>query len=204
MSIKGDWVKLAKGWNIFGKIAAYCNGLFQLIQRSVTWTTWDSEGVFSAFLFYLYLLCILVAVFFTYITQNSSMRCSNFLYIWIGCVYSCFIYVCPTSRNSEQTQLPCQVTHWITKSFYYISQCIHTNIIFNLHSLGWRCYLRRLFDCKDIGVSDIYSNNTTFLHLIFLLYFNEFLSYILKVFLQCLNSYYSELMTIHALNSFKY
>ena len=118
--------RICQGLEIFGKIAAYCKLIVSAIQRFVTWPTWDFEWVFSAFLSYLYLFMYLIAVNFIYNTQNSFMWCSDFLYRWIDCVFSCFMCVWPTTKNSDLPQLPCQVNSlnhwkcWLHKPNFYL------------------------------------------------------------------------------------
>lgn len=129
----------------------------------------------------MYLLCICIAVVFIYITHNSSMRCFDFLYEWIDCVFSGFMCVCPTTRNSDLPQLPCQVNsldHWKCR---FHKPNIYMLILFSIYRLE-NVISADYFIAKIFGVSDIYSNNTTFLHLIFLWYFNDFMSYLLKCF----------------------
>ena len=121
-------------------------------------TNLSSEGVFSAYLLYLYLLCISIAAIFIYITQNSSMWCFDLLYKWIDCVFSCFMCVCPITKNSDLPQLPCQVNSlnhwnfWLHKPNVHLLMWITTNIYF-LSSRHLKTSKDKDFVCN--GVLDI-------------------------------------------------
>ena len=108
-SIKGHRVKFVKGWRCLAKFQLIVNWLFQQYRDMLLDQPEILNEFFSAFLSYLYLLSISFAVVFIYNTHNSLLQCFEFLYIWIDCVVYCFMCVCPTTKNSDLPQLPCQV-----------------------------------------------------------------------------------------------
>ena len=104
----------------------------------------------------MYLLCICLAVVFIYITQNSSMRCSNFLYEWIDCVFLGFMCVCTTTKNSDLPQPTCQVNslnHW---KCWFHKPNVYMLILFSIYRLE-NVISTDYFIAKIFGVSDIYT-----------------------------------------------
>ena len=117
------------------------------MQRASTWPTWDSEGVFSVFLFYQCFLYILFAVVFIYITQNSSLDALTSFINGLT-VFLHVSSVCLMTKNPDMPQLPCQLDSLIFWDFFDSISPMYTCWCW-FQPTGWKFYLSRPL-CKAL------------------------------------------------------
>ena len=85
--IKGNIIKIVKGWIFFALLLLYVIWLISVIHRNSSWHTWDSHGFFNAFLIYI-IMCTTCSRFDIYYLEFICL-CSDFLYWWNDCVALC-------------------------------------------------------------------------------------------------------------------
>ena len=126
--LKADY-RSCKGLEIFlHHMQLYVIWLISVIQRTSSWQTWDSHGVFNFFLIYIF-MCTICIIFHLYYLEFIYV-CSNFLYSWNDFVALCsrcdLLLLKTLVFLSFHVKKPCHWIHWFVDSISPIIENLHS------------------------------------------------------------------------------